>query len=152
MFNKINKEFKEPNTNIKKYMKVIFEIFKNCVQYKDKIIKFIYIYEIQEISDCLDILFKYIFSNSFENIFLFTSSNDYQILSKECVSKEMFKAKYINILNVNNNDISKIKNYLDLPNEDIVHLNNKKYITGLLYTNMCEFNYYIDKGDNTDSI
>ena len=152
LYNKINKEYQNPNSDICNYMKVIFEIFKNCIPYQNKLEKFIYVYEIQEITDSLDILFNYIFSNIFGNVFLFSSSNDFQLLNNQYVSEEMFKAKYINILEIDNNDISKIKNYLKLPNEDIIHLNNKKYITGVLYTNICEFNYYLEKGDNTDSI
>lgn len=153
LYGKIIKEYYNPNEEINNLMKGIFELFNNAKNYTNGgIKKYIYVYESQEITDCLDIIFKYIFNNNFENVFLFSSSNDFVLLNNEFVCNEMFKAKYINMFELSNNDISKVNRYLQLPDEDVVHLNNKNYIAGILYTDMCEFNYYINKGVDADSI
>ena len=152
LYNKIIKEYNNPNAEINSLMKAVFEIVRNAIPYTNSIDKYIYIYESQEIVDALDILYKYIFGGKFENVFLFSSSNDFVILNNEYVSSELFKAKYINMIEISNNDVAKVRKYLDLPNEDIAHLNNKKFITGILYTDTCEFNYYTEKNNKENEL
>ena len=152
LYDKINKEFINPDKEIVGFMKCFFKIMEYAGDY-DKIFKNVcYVYNIDKVIDALDILFRYIFKNKFNTIFLFTSNNDFLVLNNDYVATEMMKAKYINIIDVQNNVITKVKRFLELPDDDIVHLNNKNYIAGMLYTDVCEFNYYIEKNNKDGEI
>ena len=144
---KINKQYIAPSETLIKHINIIFKILESLNSETED---YVYIYNIQEIINCLPILLKEIFSRRTNNLYLLSSYNDFLLLNNEYVSKEVFKAPYINIIDVNPNDLMKINNYLNLPNRDLIHLRNQKYIAGMLYTDICEFNYYIEKEEKDE--
>lgn len=148
LYNKIYSQYKNPSEEIKYYLTGIYDVLLTTSSKYIKKDNYIYISNIEEIIYSLDTLFNYYFSNSFINKYLFISNNDFLLLNNIYVAKELFKAPYINILDIISSDLVKINNYIYLSNNDITHLNNKVYTTGKLINKICEFNYYIEKDKN----
>lgn len=149
LYNKINKYIDAPTDDIKRSINNIISIYKSFYNENKE---YIYIYNIQEIIHCLSILLKDIFERETKSIYLLSSYNDFQLYNNVEVANIIFKAPYINIIDIKPNDLVIINNYLNLPNSDLVHLRDKRNITGSLYTNICEFNYFIERNEEEDDL
>lgn len=149
LLKKINKHIDDPTNDIKSYLNNIFKIY---LSFDSENKEYIYVYNIQRVINCLDLLLKEVLERKTNNLYLLSSYNDFQLLNNIDVANELFKAPYINIIDIKPNDLVFINNYMNLPNKDLVHLRNKGNITGALYTDMCEFNYYIKRSEDEDDI
>ena len=152
LYKKIYKQYINPSEEIKLYLTGLYDVLLTTSSLYIKNDNYIYLNNIEEIVYCLDTLFNYIFTNTFKNKYMFTSNNDFVLLNNIYVAKEMFKAPYINIVDVISSDLVKINDFVYLSNNDIAHLNNKINITGRLITKICEFNYYIKKENEESEI
>lgn len=149
IYKKIMKTYDRPSEKIIYHIDMIFYILKLI---KDKYNSYVYINNIQEITNCLHILLRIINDNKDLNKILLSSENDYTLLNNDYISNELFKLDYINIIDIKSNDLVKINYYLDLSDTDINYLNNKTNITGMLLTDKCEYSYYLEKDDEDESI
>lgn len=149
LFLRIYNVYNNPTKEMKLLLAGIYSLF---VSVNDKKMNYIFVSNIEEIACCLDIIFYYFSTFRFNNTYMFYSDNDFVLLNNEYICKYMFNLKFINIIDIISSDLSKVANYLYLSNSDITHLNNKKYIAGRLLTNICEFNYYIEKENIKDEI
>lgn len=146
---KLNKYIDMPNEKIRNQINTIIKIYRSFYEDNNEK-KYIYIYNIQYVINCLDLLCKEIFNRKSNNLYLLSSYNDFLLFNNIDVSNEIFKAPYINILDIKPNDLLHINSYLNLSNKDLIHLRNKSNITGTLYTDICEFNYFIKKDIEED--
>ena len=147
LFKKINKNFANPNRNIVNKFDVICEVFDTF--YSDKK-KYIYIYNIQSIVSCLSLFVEEFVNRNTKSIYMLSSYNDYALLSNNSVMKEIVKLPYINVIDINSVDLIKIDNYFNLTSTDLIHLKDKTRITGMFYSDICEFNYYLEKEEDED--